>query len=153
MDTIGERFNFWSKGRRGRCGRCGRCFGHVINLVVKAILFGKDADAFECCSRQGDVSATTEHERWRKKGPVGKLHNLVVAIHRSDVLTTLLRSIQRLEFDASEDPRVRIRKPPHVVVDNETRWLSQLYMIRRALILRPYLEALVLKHKQAWEKG
>lgn len=146
MDAIGERFTFCSRGRRGRC------FGHVINLVVKAILFGKDADAFESCSRQGDVSATTEHELWRKKGPVGKLHNLVVAIHRSDVLTALLRSIQRLEFDASEDPRVRIRKPLNVVVDNETRWLSQLYMIRRALRLRSYLETLVLKHKQAWEK-
>jgi hypothetical protein len=146
MDTIGERFKFCSKERRGRC------FGHVINLVVKAILFGKDADAFESRLGHGDLLATAEHELWRKRGPVGKLHNLVVAIHRSDVLTTLLRSIQRLEFDASEDPRVRIRKPLNVVVDNETRWLSQLYMIRRALKLRPYLETLVLKHKQEWEK-
>ncbi|KFA51448.1 hypothetical protein S40293_10230, partial [Stachybotrys chartarum IBT 40293] len=146
LDTIGERFKFCGKERRGRC------FGHVINLVVKAILFGKDADAFESRLRHGDVLATAEHEFWRKKGPVGKLHNLVVAIHRSDVLTTLLGSIQRLEFDASEDPRVRIRKPLNVVVDNETRWLSQLYMIRKALRLRPYLETLVLKHKQEWEK-
>ncbi|KAJ3454092.1 hypothetical protein MRS44_017986 [Fusarium solani] len=63
-----------------------------------------------------------------------------------------LATIQRLEFDASEDPRVRIRKPLNVVVDNETRWLSQLCMIRRALKLRPYLETLVLKHKQEWER-
>ncbi|KAH7459074.1 hypothetical protein FOMA001_g20312 [Fusarium oxysporum f. sp. matthiolae] len=35
MDTIGERFKFHGKERRGRC------FGHVINLVVKAILFGR----------------------------------------------------------------------------------------------------------------
>ncbi|EXU94742.1 hAT family dimerization domain protein [Metarhizium robertsii] len=146
MKTIGERFGFCSIKRRGRC------FGHVINLVVKAILFGKDIDAFEGRLGRGDMSATTEHELWRKKGPVGKLHNLVVAIHRSDVLTTLLRSIQQLEFDASEDPRIRIRKPLNVVVDNETRWLSQFYMIRRALKLRPYLETLVLKHKQEWEK-
>ncbi|KAF4332544.1 restless-like transposase, partial [Fusarium beomiforme] len=95
---------------------------------------------------------TAEHELWRKRSPVGKLHNLVVAIHRSDLLTTLLRSIQRLGFDASEDPRVRIRKPLNVVVDNETRWLSHLYMIRRALKLRPYLETLDLKHKQEWDK-
>lgn len=39
-----------------------------------------------------------------------------------------------------------------MAVDNETRWLSQFYMIRRALTLRPYLETLVLKHKQEWEK-
>jgi hypothetical protein len=146
LETIGERFNFHGRERRGRC------FGHVVNLVVKAILFGKDADAFEARLEHGDVLATAEHELWRKRGPVGKLHNLVVAIHRSDVLTTLLRSIQRLELDASEDPRVRARKPLNVVIDNETRWLSQLYMIRRALKLRPYLETLVLKHKQEWEK-
>jgi hypothetical protein len=146
LDTIGERFKFSSRARRGRC------FGHVINLVVKAILFGKDADAFESRVGYGDVLATTEHELWRKRGPVGKLHNLVVAIHRSDVLTTLLRSIQRLEFDASEDPGIRSRKPLIVVLDNETRWLSQLHMIRRALKLRPCLETLVLKHKQEWER-
>ena len=40
-NTIVERFKFCSKERRGRC------FGHVINLVVKAILLGKDVDAFE----------------------------------------------------------------------------------------------------------
>ncbi|OAQ58400.1 restless-like transposase [Pochonia chlamydosporia 170] len=146
MKTIGERFGFRSMERRGRC------FGHVINLVVRAILFGKDVDAFEGRLGHGDVSATTEHELWRKKGPVGKLHNLVVAIHRSDVLTSLLHSIQQLEFAASEDPRIRTRRPLSVVVDNETRWLSQFYMIRRALKLRPYLETLVLKHKQEWEK-
>ena len=57
--------------------------------MVKAILFGKDVDAFEGRLGHGDVSVTTEHELWRKKGPVGKLQNLVVAIRRSDVLTTL----------------------------------------------------------------
>jgi hypothetical protein len=41
MDAIGERFKFHGKKRRGRC------FGYVINLVIKAILFGKNADAFE----------------------------------------------------------------------------------------------------------
>jgi hypothetical protein len=50
MDTIGERFKFHGKERRGRC------FGHVINLVVKAILFGKDADAFESRLGHGDLS-------------------------------------------------------------------------------------------------
>ncbi|KAJ3453329.1 hypothetical protein MRS44_017576 [Fusarium solani] len=126
IDTIRERFKFYGKERWGRC------FGHVINLMVKAILFRKDADAFESRLEHGDILATAEHELWRKRGPVGKLHNLMVAIHRSNVLTTLLRSLQRLEFDVSEDPR--------------------LYMIRRALKLRPYLETLVLKHKQEWEK-
>ncbi|EXU94519.1 hypothetical protein X797_012410, partial [Metarhizium robertsii] len=70
------------------------------------------------------------------------------APNNDTAMKTIGESIQQLEFDASEDPRIRIRKPLNVVVDNETRWLSQFYMIRRALKLRPYLETLVLKHKQ-----
>ncbi|KAH7485923.1 hypothetical protein FOMA001_g3995 [Fusarium oxysporum f. sp. matthiolae] len=55
-------------------------------------------------------------------------------------------------MDQSIDPRVRARKPLNIVVDNDTRWLSQLYMIRRAIKLRPYLDVMILKHKQAWEQ-
>lgn len=53
-----------------------RCAGHVLNLVAKAILFGSDVDAFE--SDLHDLSSE-EHElsKWRKKGPTGKLHNVV----------------------------------------------------------------------------
>ncbi|KFA53236.1 hypothetical protein S40293_10087, partial [Stachybotrys chartarum IBT 40293] len=56
-----------------------------------------------------------------------------------------------LSFRDPEDKRLRSQLL-NEVVDNETRWLSQLYMIRRALRLRPYLETLVLKHKREWEK-
>lgn len=30
-----------------------------------------------------------------------------------------------------------------VIVDNSTRWLSQFYMMSRAIPLRPYIEAVV----------
>ncbi|WAO97211.1 Hypothetical protein NCS54_01492600 [Fusarium falciforme] len=88
----------------------------------------------------------------RRKGPVGKLHNLVVDVRGFDQLTYLLRSIQRSEFDMSSDARIRARKPLDWIIDNDTRWLSQLYMIRRALTLRPFVEQLVLKHRQQWEQ-
>lgn len=87
-----------------------------------------------------------------RKGPAGKLHNLVVEVRRSDQLTYLLRSIQRSEFDMSSDPRIRSRKSLDLIIDNDTRWLSQLYMIRRALTLGPFVEQLVLKHRQQWEQ-
>ncbi|KAF5249448.1 hypothetical protein FOXYS1_15022, partial [Fusarium oxysporum] len=40
---------------------------------------------------------------------------------------------------------IRARKPVDVVRDNQTRWLSTLYMMRRGLLLRPFLEDLVEK--------
>lgn len=107
MDTIGERLQFCSQGRRGLC------FGHIVNLVVKAILFGK-LQTHSNPIPEGDILATTEHELWRKNGLVGKLQNLVDAIHRPDVLPTPLRSIQQPEFDASDDPCVRF---PSVVYE------------------------------------
>jgi hypothetical protein len=76
----------------------------------------------------------------------------VVAINRSDILTYLLDSLQQRYIDASDDPTVKSKKPLRVVVDNDTRWLSQLYMIRRALQLRDYFEQMVVKHKQTWER-
>jgi hypothetical protein len=61
-----------------------RCFGHIINLVVKALLFGKDVEAFE----REAISAVQIEDNlkqlraWRKKGPVGKIHNIVTHIRR-----------------------------------------------------------------------
>lgn len=76
----------------------------MINLVVKVILFGTDSEAFEEELDSGHALATAEHELWRRKGPVGKLHNLVVAIHRSDLLTSLLRSFQQLKSTLRPSP-------------------------------------------------
>lgn len=122
-----------------------RCFGHVLNLVVKALLFGHKTEAFEA-DVDGEAGLdAAQHEVWRKKGPIGKLHNLVHWIHRSDKLTYRLRALQEEFFQHSESPKDRGRKPLDVVLDNHTRWLSTLYMIRRGLKLRPFLEDLVEK--------
>src|SRR3954471_20698650 len=58
------------------------CFGHIVNLVVKALLFGKDVEAFE---RETINVAQIEDNfkqllAWQKKGPVGKIHNIVTHI-------------------------------------------------------------------------
>jgi len=62
-----------------------RCLGHVINLAVKAFLFGTEYDAFE-----QDIESTREKSEllkelnlWRKRGPVGRLHNIITYICRS----------------------------------------------------------------------
>ncbi|KAG7410120.1 putative AC9 transposase [Fusarium oxysporum f. sp. raphani] len=146
MAVIGGELGFDGRKRRGRC------FGHILNLSAKALLFGSNPEAFENQLSGAAALSETEHDLWRRGGPAGKLHNLVVDIDRSDVLSYLLRGVQQADMDQSIDPRVRARKPLNIVVDNDTRWLSQLYMIRRAIKLRPYLDVMILKHKQAWEQ-
>ena len=146
MEVLGAELGFNGKARRGRC------FGHIVNLAAKEILFGKNAEAFERQLSGAEALSEAEHELWRKRGPVGKLHNLVVTINNSDILTYLLDNLQQQDIDASKDITVKSKKPLRVVVDNDTRWLSQLYMIRRALLLRDYFEQMIVKHKQAWER-
>jgi hypothetical protein len=84
MSVIGESLGFAWQQRRVRC------IGHVLNLVVKAILFGQDAGAFEKEVHDGLLTAQREHERWRSKGPVGKLHNFckVRYVSSSDFLSS-----------------------------------------------------------------
>jgi hypothetical protein len=95
----------------------------TLNLSAKAILFGHDADAFERRILGAEPLTEAEHLIWHKKGPAGKLHNLVVAIHRSDLLAGMLRNIQQEAFNKSCDPKLNARKPLDVILDNDTRWL------------------------------
>ena len=69
--------------------RRGRCAAHIINLAAKAFLFGNDIEAFEVAV-EGEGSATADSLRlkiaqaeWRKRGAVGRLHNLVVFVRAS----------------------------------------------------------------------
>lgn len=56
-----------------------RCLGHVINLAAQIFILGKDAEAdlrdLEFYQLQGDFKSITE--AWRKKGVLGKIHNIV----------------------------------------------------------------------------
>ena len=55
-----------------------RCLGHIINLAAQAFLFGSEASAFEReIGRAQYEEDKKELELWRKRGPVGKLHNVV----------------------------------------------------------------------------
>lgn len=61
--------------------QCLPCAGHVIRLVVKAILYGNDIQEFN-----RDVSRASNMEQfrlWKKFGAIGKVHNTVKYIMRS----------------------------------------------------------------------
>jgi hypothetical protein len=51
------------------------CVGHVINLIARSLLFGKDLEALKEKLTQSD-----DIELWRKRGPLSKIHNIVTWI-------------------------------------------------------------------------
>jgi hypothetical protein len=125
VEELGRKFE-WQEPAARRI----RCFGHVLHLVATAMLFVHDTQALE------DLDPD-DFDEWTKRGPVGKLHNLVVWINRSNKATVILRRLQ------DDDPDKNYPGTLDVVLDNCTRWLSQYYMIERAIKLRRYLEELV----------
>jgi hypothetical protein len=118
-----------------------------LNLSAKALLSGPDIEAFEAEIQHTKSLSAAEHRLYQKAGPVGKAHHLVVDIFRSDRLYYLLLEIQKTSFEASGHFSQRAYC---VVLDNDTRWLSQLHMIRRLLKLRPYIPRLVYEFEKEW---
>ena len=112
-----------------------RCFGHILNLVAKAFLFGEDSDAFEIQSDFYDSLNQYEEglEHWRRKGPIGKLHNIVKFIRASPQRSEAFRNIAQ-ECDDSEDIifSEASSKELELRQNNATRWNSTYLMIKRA---------------------
>lgn len=80
--------------------RRSRCIGHIINLAAKDFLFGQDVEAFEyditgvgVTDAFDSIKMRKAQDIWRKKGPVGKLHNLVVFVQASPQRVERFKSI------------------------------------------------------------
>ena len=88
-----------------------RCTGHVTNLVSKSILFGVDTDCFDdvCSATDNEqydnltdaavsrferslcaANEVSQLQRWRRKGPIGKLHNVIIHATRKPFETLVL---------------------------------------------------------------
>ncbi|KAI8411301.1 hypothetical protein FOFC_07895 [Fusarium oxysporum] len=146
MEELGRELGFdWKK-----CWV--RCIGHVVNRVVKHMLFGQDPDAFEQQIYDGQFTAAREHEQWRKRGPVGKWHNFAV-VNRSDIWTDALRKVQQAESQLSNDPAIQNHGPVGVILDNATHWLSQLAIVDRALVLQPFYDPFIQRALSEWYKA
>lgn len=128
-----------------------RCNAHVLNLVAKAILYGTDsdciADAAQVASQLSSavcVNASPSTTRatplnqnpadlalWRKRGALGRCHNLVYHVRGSPRRRRYFESKQREVCDS------RIYQ---LVANGGIRWNSDLEMIERALKLRDALQ-------------
>ena len=58
-----------------------RCVGHIINLIVKALIYGKGVSKLE--RLMIGASDYIKFDLMRQRGFVGKLHNIVKYIMRS----------------------------------------------------------------------
>ena len=130
-----------------------RCAAHIINLVCSAILLGADTDCIkDACStntssndalldatdatiEQFEQDARSDQKAltaWRKKGPVGKLHNLVIHVKSSPARRNYFESKQK-----ELDPVLPVYR---LVTNGGIRWNSTYDMIKRALQLKDALE-------------
>jgi hAT family C-terminal dimerisation region len=109
-----------------------RCQGHVINLAVKSFLFVTDKEVLDEDTETNVYNITVrEIENWRKKGPLGKLHNFVVFI---------TASTQRLHHFLELSQNHRIPR------DNTTRWNSWYMMLQACWALRDIIDEFIELH-------
>lgn len=104
-----------------------RCWGHTVNLVVKALLFGEGLTAFQ--KELSDAGDDESFDIWRRQHAIGKLHNIVRYIMRSDQRVQMFNEAQR---DIADDITTFCYR---LVKDTGIRWNSVYNMIARALLL------------------
>jgi hypothetical protein len=56
-----------------------QCMGHIINLSAQSFLFVNQTDALEDSDSDSSITLS-DMEKYRRLGPLGKLHNFVVHI-------------------------------------------------------------------------
>ncbi|KAG7413394.1 putative AC transposase [Fusarium oxysporum f. sp. raphani] len=121
--------------RKHRVRRRLRCFGHIVNVCAQAFIMGKDASKtckdLDSAYREGDY--TRIRELWKKRGAIGRLHNIVRYIRASPQRRQFFRSIQisgdLAAFDGLE-----------LVQSQSTRWNSYFLSIGRALNVKERIQ-------------
>jgi hypothetical protein len=123
-----------------------RCFGHILNLVAQAFLYGDDAASFELQSEAYDMLERVEEdlEHWRAKGPVEKLHNIVKFIRaspqRTEAFKTHAREQEEVDsYKLAEESTAELE----VIQNNATRWNSTYMVIERALVKQSELNSFI----------
>ncbi|CCE34843.1 uncharacterized protein CPUR_08782, partial [Claviceps purpurea 20.1] len=132
-----------------------RCYGHILNLVGQAILYGKDTAIFHQASEGLDAEELDEDDlaNWRRRGPIAKLHNFVLWVRASPQRSQMFKGIfvENLESDhdqdtdaesiAELDTAAESATELQLILNNATRWNSTYLMIERALRKRDQIVA------------
>jgi hypothetical protein len=117
-----------------------RCAGHIINLIVKATIYGKGVGRWE--EELAAAAPIDQFELWRKLGVVGKLHNFVNAVCASHKRHELFNNIQR-EWNNEES--IYFYNTLHLRQDGGVHWHSVYLMMLRCLELREPIKRFMRK--------
>jgi hypothetical protein len=112
-----------------------RCAGHIINLVVKAIIYGQGVSEFEQDLAQ--AGPREQFKLFRKRGVVGRLHNFVTSVLASHKRKELFMTIQRRGVD---DDDLVFSVSLNLVKDGGIRWNSVYKMLLRCYELRDSID-------------
>ncbi|KAF4546993.1 Hypothetical protein D9617_74g064550 [Elsinoe fawcettii] len=112
LDFLGREFGFKMPDSRIRC-----C-GHIFNLCGQAVLFGVDAEAFEH-GIEDPALEEVQLARWRRKGPCGKLHNVIYYIEASPQRIDRLNTLQ-LKLNSPNQPPDK--KAIYALVKDVSTW-------------------------------
>ncbi len=126
-----------------------RCCGHIFNLVGQSALFGRTQQLF---SDEIEHMELEEQQLtlWRRKGPIGKLHNVVHWINRSPKRCERFMDYQK-ELIAPTRP-VDKKESYQLITDVTTRWNSFYDSATRAVYLKPAIEAIMDEEIAAYDK-
>lgn len=132
-----------------------RCFGHVINLSVTSFLWGSDAASFarqEDAEENGNVNLADEiasMKAWRQRGPLGRLHNIIIHINRSP--QRLLKFQEKVRTHQPDAAVVRL------TVGCPTRWSSDYDSLELARKYRvsidAYVDSEISTHRRVQTQG
>jgi len=73
-----------------------RCLGYIINLVIKALLFGKSVSKLE--RKLAGALYNNAFKIWNSIGPIGKLHNICIYINYNLTRIIIFRECQEEDF-------------------------------------------------------
>ena len=68
---------------------CLRCLGYIINLVIKALLFGKGVSKLK--QKLAGASYDKTFKIWNSIDPIGKLYNICIYINHNLIRMTAFR--------------------------------------------------------------
>jgi len=66
-----------------------QCLGYIINLVIKALLFGKSVSKLE--RKLAGTLYNDAFKIWNSIGPISKLHNICIYINHNLIRIIIFR--------------------------------------------------------------
>jgi hypothetical protein len=65
--------SIWYRWDAKQC--CIKYFSHILNLIIKAIVFSDGISLFK--KRLASINKKNQYTKWRKKSSIGKVHNII----------------------------------------------------------------------------